>query len=187
MNRPVLNTGELREAVISLGKIDLIRLRRAGRLYAFGLDCEADDLLGDAITLALSGSRACPREMAVVPFLVGIMRSRASAIRASAERKGIQVPLDDSRGERAVHDELTEATPHDLLERCDNYEARVNALEMLFAGDPDAQKVLEADLRELGKAEIMARLDIGSVQYATIRRRMRRRVNATYPKGWQND
>jgi DNA-directed RNA polymerase specialized sigma24 family protein len=186
MNRAVLDAGELREAVLALGKFDLIRLRRAGRLYALGLDCELDDLLGDAVVLALSGSRICPRDMAVVPFLVGIMRSRASALRKSAQRKGIVVPIDDDRHGDANVLPLVETTPHDLLDRTDDYAARLKALETLFADDPEALEVLAADLRDADKAEIMAMLRIDSIQYATIRRRMRRRIDKGFPKGWDD-
>jgi DNA-directed RNA polymerase specialized sigma24 family protein len=186
MDRPVLDAGELREAVLALKKIDLVRLRRAGRLYALRLDCELDDLLGDAIMLALSGSRTCPRDMEVLPFLVGIMRSRASALRQSAKRKGIPVPIDDNRQEDMTVIPLVETTPHDLLDRADDYAARVQALEALFADDPEALRVLSADLRQAEKAEIMAALNIDAVQYATIRRRMRRRIDKGFPKGWDN-
>ncbi len=186
MKRTVLDAGELREAVLALGKIDLIRLRRAGRLYAIGLECELDDLLGDAIMLALSGSRNCPRDMALVPFLVGIMRSRASALRKSAQRKGISVPIDDERYGDAAVVPLVETTPHDLLDRSDDYAAKTSALEALFADDPQALEVLRADLREADKAEIMAMLSIDAVQYATIRRRMRRRIDKGFPIGWDN-
>jgi DNA-directed RNA polymerase specialized sigma24 family protein len=186
MDRQVLDTGELREAVLALGKIDLIRLRRAGRLYAFGLDCEVDDLLGDAVMLALSGSRTCPRDMAVLPFLVGIMRSRASALRESAQRRGIQIQIDGTGRERETMAPIVETTPHDLLDRCDDYEARLAALEELLADDVEALEVLQADLREASKAEIMGALKINAVQYATIRRRMRRRIDREYPGGWAN-
>jgi hypothetical protein len=73
-----------------------------------------------------------------------------------------------------------------VLDRTNEYEARVNALKQLFADDAEALAILRADLREAGKVEIMAALNLSAVQYATIRRRMRRRINSTFPEGWDD-
>ena len=186
MDRLVLDLAELREAVLALGKTDLIRLRRAGRIYAFGLDCELDDLLGDAVMLALSGSRSCPRDMAVLPFLVGIMRSRASALRQSVRRKGITLSLDSERHGATTDLPALRTTPHDDLNVAEEHAARMRSLETLFADDAEALQILAADLREKSKNEIIEMLGIDAVQYATARRRMRRRIDKSFPKGWEN-
>jgi hypothetical protein len=124
--------------------------------------------------------------MAVVPFLVGVMRSRASALRESARRKGIPAPMVHGCHEQEPAALTDASTPYDVLDRTNEYEARVNALKQLFADDAEALAILRADLREAGKVEIMAALNLSAVQYATIRRRMRRRINSTFPEGWDD-
>ena len=44
--------------------------------------------------------------------------------------------------------------------------------------------VMWAELEETPKEEIMAMNDLDATGYATIRRRLRRKINTAFPCGW---
>lgn len=186
MNRPILNLAEAQQAIAGLTTADLLRLDRVGRIYALGLSCEAGDLLNDAICQTLQGHRNCPREVPFVTFLIGAMRSRASAVREKQKASPVAITLDatgtDGRPLYEPSDPARNAEEWQLAK--EDVAARVTALEKLFAGDDEATMFLWADLEETPKEEIKAMNDLDDPTYATIRRRMRRKINGRFPHGW---
>ena len=152
-----------------------------------GLDCEAGDLLAEAITLTLEGARNCPREMPLASFLIGAMRSTASAIRKKAAPKPQLVSIDaeNAEGRPLVEPASTQRNAEEWMLARDDAEERVRALEQLFADDDEAMLLLWADLEETPKEEIMAMNDLDATGYATIRRRLRRKINAAFSGGWK--
>lgn len=186
MNRDVFDPEEMRAAIDGLAAIDLARLRRAGRLLALGLACEADDLIGEAVAATLSGARTCPRRMALVPFLIGAMRSIASASRGAAGCVEAAVSLEatGTDGQPLVVLIDPEPTAEIRLLAAEDKAERIAALENLFANDEQALLMLWADLELTPKEEIMTMNDLDDTTYATIRRRMRRAINGRYPAGW---
>lgn len=61
---------------------------------------------------------------------------------------------------------------------------RIAALEELFADDDDALLMIWADLEETSKEEIKMQHDLNDKAYATIRRRIRRKIEGRFPNGW---
>lgn len=186
MNGPTLDSAEARQAIESLTSADLLRLERAGRIFALIAGCDADDLLSEAICQTIEGNRNCPREMAIMPFLVGVMRSRAWASKQKANLLPELVSMDATADSgRSRHEP---ATPERNAEQSalakEDTAARRDALEALFADDEQATLFLWADLEELSKEEIMVMNALDITAYATIRRRMRRKINAAFPNGW---
>ena len=186
MNGPTLDSAEARQAIESLTSADLLRLERAGRIFALTAGCDAGDLLSEAICLTIEGNRNCPREMAIMPFLVGVMRSRAWANKQKSDLLPELVSMDaTTNGGRAPYEP---ATPERNVEESalakEDTTARRDALEALFANDEQATLFLWADLEELSKEEIMVMNGLDITAYATTRRRMRRKINVAFPHGW---
>lgn len=186
-DRDVLDLEEMRHAISGLTTVELVRLRKAGRIYAVGLVCDADDLLGEAVAAAIAGNRRCRRDMMIVPFLVGAMRSIASKTRVSTRRAGEVVSLDatGTDGLPLVPPLVSREPDIETLQlREEDRKLRIEALEELFADDDDALLMIWADLEEKSKEEIKMQLDIDDKAYATIRRRIRRRIERRFPNGW---
>ena len=184
MSGSTLNIVEARQAIDRLTSVDLLRLRKAGRQYAFAAGCEADDLLGEAVCQTIEGIRNCPREMAMVPFLIGVMRSRASARQQKVEPELVSADATDG-GVRFLYEpmEMKQNDEEQALAREDT-SARRNALEALFTDDEKAMLFLWAYLDDLPKEEIMVTIGVDVKAYATIRRRVRRTIDAAFPNGW---
>jgi DNA-directed RNA polymerase specialized sigma24 family protein len=179
-----LDLVEVRQAIERLTSADLLRLRKAGRQYAFVAGCDADDLLNEAVCQTIEGVRNCPCEMAMVPFLIGVMRSRASGRQQKVEPELVSADATDAEG-RMLHEPVeTKPNVEELALTREDASARRNALEALFADDEEATLFLWAYLDDLSKEEIMAMIGVDLMAYATIRRRVRRRIGAAYPNGW---
>lgn len=186
-DRDVLDLEEMRQAISGLTTVELVRLRKAGRIYAVGLACDADDLLGEAVAAAIAGNRRCRRDMMIMPFLVGAMRSIASKTRVSGKRAGEVMSLDatGTDGLPLVPPPVSREPDIETLQlREEDRKLRIEALEELFADDDDALLMIWADLEEKSKEEIKMQLDIDDKAYATIRRRIRRRIERRFPNGW---
>ncbi len=184
MSEPTLDLAEARQAIERLTSADLLRLRKAGRQYAFAAGCDVDDLLNEAVCQTIAGVRNCPREMAMLPFLIGVMRSRASARQQKVEAELVSADATDAEG-RLLH-EPVESKPNveELALVREDVSARRNALEALFSDDDEATLFLWAYLDDLSKDEIMTTIGVDVKAYATIRRRVRRTIDAAFPNGW---
>src|SRR5271170_6582435 len=81
-----------------VSEMQLLRLKTIARLHARGLppDVTWDDLLQEALTRVLTGSRKKPRGVPVVAFLAGVMRSLKSEHwrRAAGTGAGTLAPRD---------------------------------------------------------------------------------------------
>src|SRR5882724_11186297 len=77
IDKRVLLPAETALALATVSKMELLRLKTIARLYARGLppDVAWDDLLQEALTRIIVGSRRKPEEVPMVAFLAGIMRS----------------------------------------------------------------------------------------------------------------
>jgi DNA-directed RNA polymerase specialized sigma24 family protein len=186
VSQPTFDLAEARQAIESLTSTDLLRLRKAGRQYAFAAGCEADDLLNEAVCQTIEGVRNCPRGMEMVPFLIGVMRSRASARQQKVEPELVSADATDAEG-RFLHEPVeTKPNAEELALSREDASARRNALETLFADDEEATLFLWAYLDDLPKEEIMTMIGVDMTAYATIRRRVRRTIDAAFPNGWSS-
>jgi RNA polymerase sigma-70 factor (ECF subfamily) len=74
-------------ALEQLGPAGRIRLEKIARNRLRGLNTEWEDLLQEALTRILEGSRKWPRNLPIINFVAGVMKSLAS------ERWAAAIPL----------------------------------------------------------------------------------------------
>ncbi len=189
MAAATLDIDQARDAVAALTATDLLRLQRAGAIYGVSIGVDGMDLVNEAISRALGGVRACPTDVPFVVFLRNAMRSIASAERARMKEEAM---LESMTGGpdgplTAIDWTAPGRTCEETLLAREDTAARLKALETLFADDEDAQLVLMGDLDEMSAADIRAMNEWSEQAYASVRRRMRRKLSAAYPNGWSND
>ena len=186
MTAAMLDIDEVRDAVAALTAADLLRLQRIGAAYGVSVGFEGMDLVNEAISRTLSGARACPRRVPFVVFLKNAMRSMASSERSKVREEpmleSMSVGLDD--GPAVLDPPSIGRNAEEAVLAREDAEGRVKALEKLFADDEDAQLVLMGDLDEMPAADIRAMNAWSEQDYASVRRRMRRKLSAAYPDGW---
>jgi DNA-directed RNA polymerase specialized sigma24 family protein len=148
-------------AIRGLSATDRLRLEAIARLRARALPEGLGwaDLLHEAIRRALDGSRAWPDGVPLVAFLAGIMRSVWSE---QLRRPGF-APLDP---------EMEDAAPDP--ERIVLAGEAVAAIFRLFAGDTAVLCILSGLADGLSADEIRRATGMGTTDYDSARRRMRR-------------
>ena len=181
-----LSTDEVREAITALATADLIRLKRVGALYAVGIGVEGMEALNEAVRRALDGTRKCPRDVPMTVFLANVMRSMASSERTKAKEEPIMESMSSALDDGpAVWEPPSEnRNAEEMRLAREDAESRLRALEEIFLNDEDAQLVLMGDFDEMAADEIRALGAWDEQTYATIRRRIRRKIAARYPQGW---
>lgn len=181
-----LSIDEVREAIAALTTADLIRLKRVGALYAVGVGVEGLEVLNEAVRRTLDGTRNCPGDVPMTVFLVNVMRSMASSERAKAKEEpmmeSMSSTLDD--GPAVLEPPSQRRNVEEMRLAREDAEGRLRALEDIFRDDDDAQLVLMGDVDEMSTDEIRALGGWDEQAYATIRRRIRRKIAARYPQGW---
>jgi DNA-directed RNA polymerase specialized sigma24 family protein len=172
----ILTPAQVALALNLISRMDFLRLKAIARLHARGLppDVSWDDLLQEAFTRAMTGSRRKPKGLAMVAFLAGIMRS----LRAEHWRRAHGGPASDETVRIDHHRDLSRAAelrdPGCDLEQALLAREQIEAIEQLFAGDPVAQGILAGLAEGHSAAQIRAALGISKTDYDSARKRMRR-------------
>lgn len=159
-----------------VSKMDLLRLKAIARLHARSLPPEIDwsDLLQEAFTRLLEGSRKCPEDVPVVVFLAGVMRSIKAdhcrrARRATARLTQMRAELDPGD---APEGEVGDPGPDP--ERSLIAMEQLAEMYRLFADDPRALQVIEGLFEGWSPEQIRAAYDMSRTEYDSTRKRMRR-------------
>jgi DNA-directed RNA polymerase specialized sigma24 family protein len=173
----VLRPAQALLALESVSRMDLLRLKAIARIYARGLQPEGvwEDMLQEALTRVLTGSRLQPDGVPVVVFVAGILRSLRADYwrRARRESRDGNVRIDDE-SEELVGLALADSAPGP--ERALEARQQLTLIRMLFAADPAALKIIDGVSAGLSAEQIRRSSGLSKVEYDSTRRRMRRTV-----------
>jgi DNA-directed RNA polymerase specialized sigma24 family protein len=172
----ILTPAQVALALNLISRMDFLRLKAIARLHARGLppDVSWDDLLQEAFTRAMVGSRRKPQGVEMVAFLAGIMRS----LRAEHWRRARGGPVSnetlriDHRRDLSRAAELRD--PASDLEQALLAREQIEAIELLFAGDSVALAILAGLAEGRSAAQIRAGMRMTKTDYDSARKRMRR-------------
>jgi DNA-directed RNA polymerase specialized sigma24 family protein len=179
--QPLVDTRVLRPAETALAlrlvsEIDLLRLKTIARLHARGLppDVGWDDLLQEAFTRVITGSRVQPEGVAMVAFLAGIMRSlKSEHLRRAFNQSGGRQTLRIDQAVGESHD-LDLFDPAPGPERSLSAKQELTGIKQLFADDPVALKIIAGLGDGLSAEQIRVAANMSKTEYDSARRRMRR-------------
>jgi RNA polymerase sigma-70 factor (ECF subfamily) len=175
-DKRILRPSETALALNLISRMDLLRLKAIARLHARGLppDITWDDLLQEAFTRVIVGSRRKPPDVAMVPFLAGVMRSLRAQhwqrLRRSAAAPAT-LRIDHARDlglEAALYD-ATSNPEQSLIAR-----EQLDAIYDLFAGDSVVLRIIAGLAEGRSAAQIRAAIRISKTEYDSGRKRMRR-------------
>ena len=160
--------GEARLAIENLTKTEHTKLALIAHYFAVkrlrGTTIEAADLLQDAFTKTLDGTRRWNKSVSIIRHLDRTMESDSGHIAEQAAKQEI-IPLSDNTSE-VVHHEPNASTVSEQLEQILN----------LFTDDNLARQVLMLKSQGYTAAEIQQTLNIDKKKYETTTKRIRRRV-----------
>jgi len=166
------------ETALALGlatELELLRLKTLARWYARGLppDTTWEDLLQEALTRIMVGKRQVPKEVPIVGFVAGVMRSLRSEHWQRAKRMMAR-DWDEKRcSKSAAHStDLIDSEPGP--ERALIAQQELAAIRELFAGDAVVLAILEGLTQGLTAEEIRVAVGLSDIDYDSARKRMRR-------------
>lgn len=180
---PLVDTRILRpiETALALelvNEMQLLRLKTIARLHARGLppDVSWEDLLQEAVTRVLVGSRRQPEGVTTVPFLAGIMRSlKSEHWRRAHARSGSPGALGLDRHSVSSR-EIDLPDPSPDPERSLVAQQELIAIRRLFADDAVALQIIAGLGGGLSAERIRSIYGISKTDYDSARKRMRRRL-----------
>lgn len=166
-----LSVAEFETAFGALSQVDLIRLRHVALYFANRGGGEADDLLQEALARVLEGRRSCPREVSIVQFVGGIVRSLTSEANETL-RKGLgPVPMAAGVAEHAEHDG---PSPEREVASLIDDGAVLTKVQAMIAGDDELELLVEGICDGMKGRELEELLGIDSKRLAAVQRRLRR-------------
>ena len=169
----------MRDAIEALYEEEHAKLIDIARFRAAGFSGAYEDLLHEALTKALDGQRKCPADTDFTAFLSNVMRSLANNWRKGRERhRTEQFPEDKKARERLF-------LGIGRIESAEEVRMQGEKLERmltLFENDPVALRVAKLMSRHRGDALRVA-AGISTRELATVRRRIRRRVERALKEG----
>ena len=178
VQREIATREECAKALGQLSDEDYERLEKIARLRVIGLHAVAwRDLLHDAVERLLDGRRRWPRNVPLVVFLRETMRSIASdhwrRLDAPVVVAESEIGTDDETDARPIANAVDETADP---ERRASAEETIRRIEDAFEGDGEALRVLAAMATGQSPREIQQEIGMDETQYASTRRRIRRRL-----------
>ncbi len=155
---------------------DLLRLKVIARLHGRSLppDVSWADLLQEAFTRVLDGSRAIPVGVPPVAFLAGVMRSIKAEHWRRRRRANEQQPVLATEYQVVAADTTEACDPLPDPERWLIAAQQLEAIGLLFAQDPVALQIIAGLGDGLTAEEIRRTLGMTKTDYDSARKRMRR-------------
>lgn len=172
-DRRYLSSDAFRHALTGLEEEDRLRLKRKADSFAYIVGMEPDDILHEAITRTLEGSRRCPADVEIVVYLGNAMRSIASEQSRKAVSEVHAEATDDPRGGVSSYDH---SGPADAPASHTELYAVLARLESHFENDQEAYSVVWGLLDGSDPEEIRQRVGMSDTEYQTARRRVRRAI-----------
>jgi RNA polymerase sigma-70 factor (ECF subfamily) len=172
----VLRPAQTALALNLVSKMDLLRLKAIARVYARGLATQVtwEDLLQEALTRVIAGSRRKPEGITMVAFVAGILRSlRADYMRRATRESGgtDALHLNHERGSsRAIS--LMDPAPGP--ERTLTARQELHLIRKLFADDQPVLQIIDGLADGLSAEQIRVATGRSKIEYDSARKRMRR-------------
>lgn len=176
VDKRILRPAQTALALDLVSRMDLLRLKAIARVYARGLPLEGawEDMLQEALTRVLVGSRRRPEGVRMVAFVAGVLRSLRTeywrrAARESRSNSQLQIDLEQD-------DSITLVIPDPAPgpERALSARQELMAIKRLFAEDLTALKIIEGLGQGLSAEQIRVATGLSRTDYESARRRMRR-------------
>jgi hypothetical protein len=184
----MLSVAEVIGRIRDLSDPDALRFKKASHYLSYGGARPPAELRNEAIRRAAAGTRKCPRNIPMVVFLFGVMRSIASADRKALNRAPVLavVPNRGSVVTGQLEGVDPRLSPEDrMIQDEELAEMRAKVLG-LFKDDVVAQTLADGIMEEMEGKELRELVGLNEKDFATRRRLVRRRIDKAFPNGWKS-
>jgi RNA polymerase sigma-70 factor (ECF subfamily) len=173
VDKRVLRPAQTALALELVSRMDLLRLKSIARMYARGLPPEVawEDMLQEALTRVLVGSRQKPEDVTMVAFVAGILRSLRADYWRRAVKTNDAVRIDHESDDALA---LILSDPAPGPEQALDARQELHAIKRLFAPDPTARQIINGLAQGLSAEQIRVATGLSKTDYDSARKRMRR-------------
>ena len=182
--RSIRSREDIEEAIRTLPDAGWVRLRRIAAACCPGRPQDAEDLLQEAFTRAVAGSRQCPADVDVIAFLAetmhGIASDAAKSLARHPERRAIALMTEDGL---VVDPPDCRPNAEQALESDGEVKRITQEVLARFEDDPVAQMMVEGIIEGMEGEELRSLVDLTTIAFASKRRLIRRRLELSFPDG----
>lgn len=191
---PIVDNRVLRPAQTALAlslvsEMDLLRLKAIARVYARGLATQVtwEDLLQEALTRVIAGSRRKPEDITLVAFVAGILRSLRTdySRRATRESGGTGSPELDCESASTQSMRLIDPAPGP--ERTLTARQELHLIKKLFADDLPVLEIIDGLADGLSAEQIRVVTGRSKLEYDSARKRIAESFSARGYHANQNE
>jgi RNA polymerase sigma-70 factor (ECF subfamily) len=178
---PTFSPEEFEERLQALSEADILRLEMIAQYRAKCCGLSPKQLIQEAVTRVLEGSRHCPKHVKVVPFLAQVMRSLSSGEYKAQNRKPEFVSL-SSLTEAGFDPPDPSATPEEQWLSRQHFKKLWEKIRVIFSDDAISLDILEYLTEGYEAEEIRKDLGLDQTTYDSKRRFIRRRLDRHFRK-----
>lgn len=172
---------EIERLIKGLSNADILRLGGISKRYARNSILDADDILNESIVIIASGSRKFPRNIALLAFLAGTMRSIASNNRRKSNK--FISTINDQDNENYNDFILNIPDKNVNIESEESACQELQYVYELFKDDEDVTCLLLGKCEGLKPDEVCSTWEWDRTKYDTVQKRLRRGLNQHFPNG----
>ena len=173
-----VSVAEIHDSISALSQADTARLVAAAQAFSRLCGLDAEDLLQEALTRALEGTRTCERGKAFVPFICGVMKSFVSQ-ENEARKAGLRPKVLVEDGEPILSDvPANDPSPEKLAISAVDDRPLLAEIEAAAVGDEQVQLLIEGIYDGMRGEKLQDLLGVDEKGLATVRTRLRRLLGA---------
>jgi len=182
----VLSVADVTDGIRNLSDAEQIKFKRASQYLGGAGARPPADLRHEAIRRAIAGSRKCPRDLPVVAFLIGTMRSIAHADRKALKRTSRTPSLADPSSSTILDAADPRIGPEEATLRNDDIAEMKARVLRLFEDDAIARDMIEGKFMRMEGEDLQELVGLSAKELATKNRFIRRRIDKAFPDGWKS-
>jgi DNA-directed RNA polymerase specialized sigma24 family protein len=169
-----LTVAEIYDSIEAISDPDMGRLVEAAQGFSRMCGLDWEDLLHEAFTRALEGTRTCRRGTALVPFICGVMESFVSQ-ENEARKAGFRPAVLIRDGEPFIPDvPAHDPSPERAAISAIDHAPTLDAIEAGAAGDEKLQLLIEGIYEGMRGEELEELLGVNKKELAAVRKRLHR-------------
>lgn len=173
-----MTVAEIHDSIAAMSEADTARLVTAAQALSRLCGLDPEDLLQEALTRALEGTRTCERGTSFVPFICGVMKSFVS--QENEARKAGFRPTVLVRDAQPVLPDVPANDPSPEQSAISAVDDRplLAEIEAAAVGDEQVQILIEGIYEGMRGEKLQELLGVDEKGLATVRRRLRRLIQA---------
>jgi DNA-directed RNA polymerase specialized sigma24 family protein len=173
-----VTVAEIHDSIATMSEADAARLVAAAQAFSRLCGLDPEELLQEAMTRALEGTRTCERGTSLVPFICGVMKSFVSQ-ENEARKAGFRPKVLVRDGQPVLPDvPANDPSPEQSAISAVDDRPLLAEIEAAAAGDEQIQLLIEGIYDGMRGEKLQGLLGIDEKGLATVRRRLRRLIQA---------